>query len=220
MGISSLFGHHAVPMSVSIVATSTPAAIILATPTTTSTLPPVLDKVIHSPSKPAPSLAPTPVPIPVVVSSAPAQIYCATGKEDVNGMCQWTALSIAAINLANEQLLKKKQDQAAAAAQNQEQKIATLQDSYNDDVQDEQLIVLKAQCTDALYASTEAKSDSSFGGTASVAAGNKEKALAIAAAQDQANCGALTASAEADLQVVRADEASLKAQISNLENQS
>lgn len=218
MGVSSLFGRHSVPLQAAVVI-SEPAAVV-ATTTVSRALPPVIANIIHTPSKSAaPSPAPVVTPNPIPVSVAPAKTYCPSGQEVQNGACQWTASSTAAINLTNEQLLKKEQDQIAEIARDKQQKIAALQDSYNYDVQSEQLLVLKAQCTDALYARTEALTDSSFGGLAPVAAGNKQRALAIAAAQDQANCGNLTASAEDDLQAVRADEASLKAQLSDLENQ-
>lgn len=212
MGISSLFGHHAAPIQA--VATSTPAAIIATTTATTSPyLPPVIEKIVHTPVKQAVSPVPTSAPVPAPPAPA-AKLTCASGKEEVNDTCQWTQASLDAMNLLTQQAAKKKE----IADGDIQQKISILQASYQDDIQDQQATENR-QCSNAAYTQTEQMKDSAFGGTTAIAAGNKQQAIIAAIAKDAAACSALTASDQARIQGDAADETSLLSQISSLQSQ-
>lgn len=144
--------------------------------------------------------------------------HCPSGQAFTAGSCQWTASSTAAMAITNGQMNQKKNREAESNYQNVQQRIDTLQSAYTADVQDQQN-AQPQQCLDPNYQRVLELSDNSFGGSTSIADGNRQIAFATAAAADAAACTLLTAQDKARIQVDESNEASIQVQIRQLQAQ-
>lgn len=209
MGVSSLFIHHVAVMPV--VATSTP---VLATTTTSTYLPPVLQKVLHTAPKPT-AITISPAPVIVPVPAVATKILCPSGKEVQNGTCQWTQASLDAIATANDRMAEKQQAAATEARQYLLARIAALQASYDDDMADESV----QDCPTTNYDRAIATPAGSFGGTEPVAEGRKKDAVAAAITKDSNACVTFQQELQTRIQGDEDNASAIQAQLTDLKSQ-